>query len=193
VSDDYALQYTTPPAEPLVRLGEETDATQDAPGMSVGPLEGAFLRFLVAMKRPRLVLEIGVFTGWSTIEMARALPPGAKLVACDVNPETTAIANRYAEEMGVVDRIDFRIGPALETLATLDGPFDLVFIDAWKSDYIDYYEAVLPKLAEDGVIVADNTLQENVRPFNEHVMKDDRVECVLVPIREGVTLLRRRP
>ncbi|HKB94075.1 MAG TPA: O-methyltransferase [Gaiellaceae bacterium] len=193
MSDDYALQYTTPPAEPLVRLGEETDATQDAPGMSVGPLEGAFLRFLVAMKRPRLVLEIGVFTGWSTIEMARALPPGAKLVACDVNPETTAIANRYAEEMGVVDRIDFRIGPALETLATLDGPFDLVFIDAWKSDYIDYYEAVLPKLAEDGVIVADNTLQENVRPFNEHVMKDDRVECVLVPIREGVTLLRRRP
>jgi len=193
VSDDYALQYTTPPAEPLVRLGEETDATQDAPGMSVGPLEGAFLRFLVAMKRPRLVLEIGVFTGWSTIEMARALPPGAKLVACDVNPETTAIANRYAEEMGVVDRIDFRIGPALETLATLDGPFDLVFIDAWKSDYIDYYEAVLPKLAEDGVIVADNTLQENVRPFNEHVMKDDRVECVLVPIREGVTLIRRRP
>ena len=193
MSDDYALQYTTPPAEPLVRLGEETDATQDAPGMSVGPLEGAFLRFLVAMKRPRLVLEIGVFTGWSTIEMARALPPGAKLVACDVNPETTAIANRYAEEMGVVDRIDFRIGPALETLATLDGPFDLVFIDAWKSDYIDYYEAVLPKLAEDGVIVADNTLQENVRPFNEHVMKDDRVECVLVPIREGVTLIRRRP
>ena len=193
MSDDYALQYTTPPAEPLVRLGEETDATQDAPEMSVGPLEGAFLRFLVAMKRPRLVLEIGVFTGWSTIEMARALPPGAKLVACDVNPETTAIANRYAEEMGVVDRIDFRIGPALETLATLDGPFDLVFIDAWKSDYIDYYEAVLPKLAEDGVIVADNTLQENVRPFNEHVMKDDRVECVLVPIREGVTLIRRRP
>ena len=193
MSDDYALQYTTPPAEPLVRLGEETDATQDAPGMSVGPLEGAFLRFVVAMKRPRLVLEIGVFTGWSTIEMARALPPGAKLVACDVNPETTAIANRYAEEMGVVDRIDFRIGPALETLATLDGPFDLVFIDAWKSDYIDYYEAVLPKLAEDGVIVADNTLQENVRPFNEHVMKDDRVECVLVPIREGVTLIRRRP
>lgn len=193
MSDDYALQYTTPPSDALRRLGEETDATQDAPGMSVGPLEGAFLRFLVAMKQPRLVLEIGVFTGWSTIEMARALPPGAILVACDVNPETTAIANRYAEEMGVVDRIDFRIGPALEMLATLDGPFDLVFIDAWKSDYVDYYEAVLPKLAEDGVIIADNTLQENVRPFNEHVMKDDRVECVLVPIREGVTLIRRRP
>ena len=193
MSDDYALQYTTPPPDALRRLGEETAATQDEPDMSVGALEGAFLRFLVALKQPRRVLEIGVFTGWSTIEMARALPPGAKLVACDVNPETTAIANRYAEEMGVVDRIDFRIGPALETLATLDGPFDLVFIDAWKSDYIDYYEAVLPKLAEDGVIVADNTLQENVRSFNEHVMKDDRVECVLVPIREGVTLLRRRP
>ena len=113
--------------------------------MSVGALEGAFLRFLVALQRPRRVLEIGVFTGWSTIEMARALPPDGTIVACDVNPGPTAIARRYAEEMGVVDRIDFRIGPALETLATLDGPFDLVFIDAWKSDYIDYYEAVLPK------------------------------------------------
>jgi predicted O-methyltransferase YrrM len=193
VSDDYALQYTTPPPEPLVRLGEETGATQDAPQMSVGALEGAFLRFLVALKRPRRVLEIGVFTGWSTIEMARALPAGGTLVACDVNADTTAIAERYAQEMGVADRIDFRVGPALETLASLEGPFDLVFIDAWKQDYVDYYEAVLPKLAPDGIILADNTLFESLQAFNEHVMADDRVECVLVPIREGVTLIRRRP
>jgi predicted O-methyltransferase YrrM len=193
VSDEYALQYTTPPPDALRRLGEETEATQEGAQMSVGALEGAFLRFLVALKRPQRVLEVGVFTGWSTIELARGLPAGATIVACDVNPETTAIAKRYAEEMGVADRIDFRIGPALETIASLDGPFDLVFIDAWKSDYVAYYEAVLPKLADDGVILADNTLSASARQFNDHVLRDDRVECVLVPIRDGVTLIRRRP
>ena len=161
--------------------------------MSVGALEGAFLRFLVAMKQPQRVLEIGVFTGWSSIEMARALPPGGTIVACDVNEETTAIARRYAEESGVADRIDYRVGDAFETIASLDGPFDLVFIDAWKPDYVAYYEAVLPKLAEGGIIMADNTLSESVHPFNEHVMADKRVESVLVPIRDGVTLIRRRP
>lgn len=165
--------------------------------MSVGALEGAFLRFLVAMKRPMRVLEIGVFTGWSSIEMARALPPGGTIVACDVNEETTAIARRYAEEMGVSDRIDYRVANAFETIKTLEGPFDLVFIDAWKPDYVEYYEAVLPKLADDGIILADNTLSalagnEGIASFNAHVMADDRVECVLVPIRDGVTLIRRR-
>ena len=191
-TEEYALRYTTPAPEPLQRLGEETEATQSAPQMSVGPLEGAFLRFLVAMKQPRLVLEIGVFTGWSTIEMARALPPGGRIIACDVNEETTAIARRYAAEMGVADLVDFRVGNAFETVESLEEIFDLVFIDAWKPDYVDYYEAVLPKLAPDGVILADNTLSESVQPFNEHVMEDDRVECVLVPIRDGVTLIRRR-
>ncbi|HKT44451.1 MAG TPA: O-methyltransferase [Gaiellaceae bacterium] len=193
MSEEYALEFTTPPPDPLVRLGEETEATQSAPQMSVGALEGAFLRFLVALKRPQRVLEIGVFTGWSGIEMARALPPGGSIVACDVNAETTAIAKRYAEEMGVADRIDYRVGDAFETIELLDGPFDLVFIDAWKPDYIAYYEAVLPKLADDGVILADNTLSESVHPFNEHVIADERVECVLIPIRDGVTLIRRRP
>lgn len=192
VSEEYALEFTTPPPEPLVRLGEETEATQSAPQMSVGALEGAFLRFLVALKRPQRVLEIGVFTGWSGIEMARALPPGGTIVACDVNAETTAIAKRYAEEMGVADRIDYRVGDAFETIESLDGPFDLVFIDAWKPDYVAYYEAVLPKLADDGVILADNTLSESVHPFNGHVIADERVECVLIPIRDGVTLIRRR-
>ena len=191
-TEEYALRYTTPAPEPLQRLGEETEATQSAPQMSVGPLEGAFLRFLVAMKQPRLVLEIGVFTGWSTIEMARALPPGGRIIACDVNEETTAIARRYAAEMGVADLVDFRVGNAFETVESLEEIFDLVFIDAWKPDYVDYYEAVLPKLAPDGVILADNTLSESVQPFNERVMEDDRVECVLVPIRDGVTLIRRR-
>jgi caffeoyl-CoA O-methyltransferase len=191
VSEEYAERYTSPPPEPLRRLGEETEATQDAPQMSVGPLEGAFLRFLVWMKQPKHVLEIGVFTGWSGIEMARGLPEGGRITALDVNPETTAIAKRYAEELGVADRIDYRVGDAKEMLASLDGPFDLVFIDAWKPDYIAYYEAVLPKLAEGGIILADNTLSDSVQPFNEHVANDDRVEQVLVPIRDGVTLIRK--
>jgi caffeoyl-CoA O-methyltransferase len=192
-AEAYALAHTTPAVDALRRLGEETESSTDTPQMSVGALGGAFLRFLVAMKQPQRVLEIGVFTGWSSIEMARALPPGGSIVACDVNPETTAIAKRYAEELGVADRIDYRVGNAFETIASLDGPFDLVFIDAWKPDYVDYYEAVLPKLAEDGIIMADNTLSKSVHPFNEHVMADERVECVLVPIRDGVTLIRRRP
>jgi caffeoyl-CoA O-methyltransferase len=129
--------------------------------------------------------------------MASALPVGGTIVACDVNEDTTAVARRYAEEAGVADRIDYRVGPAQATIESLAGPFDLVFIDAWKDDYIDYYEAVLPKLAEDGLIVADNTLSglrgnEAIERFNEHVLADPRVECVLVPIRDGVTLIRRR-
>jgi caffeoyl-CoA O-methyltransferase len=196
-ADDYAAAHSTPAPDVLERLGEETKATQDVPQMSVGALEGGFLRFLVAMKQPRVVLELGVFTGWSSIEMARALPPGGRIIACDVNEETTAIARRYAAEIGVADRIDYRVGNAFDTIESLEEIFDLVFIDAWKPDYVDYYEAVLPKLAPDGIILADNTLSalggnEGIKTFNEHVVADDRVECVLVPIRDGVTLIRRR-
>src|SRR3954465_10281847 len=110
------------------------------------------------MTRAKRVLELGTFTGWSTMGMARALPQDGSLVTCDVNEETTAVARRYAEEAGVAERIDFRVGPGLETLATLDGPFDLGFIDADKEGYVNYYEAILPKLAPDGLIAADNTL-----------------------------------
>ncbi len=193
----YAEAQTTPPPDPLRRLGEETEATTEVPQMSVGPNEGAFLRFLVSLMKPMRVLEIGVFTGWSGIEMARGLPEGGTIVACDVNEETTAMARRHAEEMGVADRIDYRVGDARETIAEIEGPFDLVFIDAWKPDYVDYYELVLPKLAPDGLILADNTLgaldgNEGIARFNEHVLADERVESVLVPIRDGLTLIRRR-
>jgi caffeoyl-CoA O-methyltransferase len=193
----YAEANTTPPPDALRRLGEETEANTEAPQMSVGANEGAFLRFLVSLIKPKLVLEIGVFTGWSGIEMARGLPDGGRIVALDVNEETTAIARRYAEEMGVADRIDYRVGDAKKTIAELDGPFDLVFIDAWKPDYVEYYEAVLPKLAEGGLILADNTLgalagNEGIERFNEHVLADERVESVLLPIRDGVTFIRRR-
>jgi len=200
----YAEEHSTPPAELFARLAEETRATQNAPQMMVGQLEGAFLSFVVGLKQPRLVLEVGTFTGWSSIAMASSLPTGGRIVTCDVNEETSAIARRYAEEAGVADRIEYRVGPAIETIATLDGPFDLVFIDADKPGYIDYYEAVLPKLAEHGVILADNTLANGdvlaptgemsvaIAAFNDHVRADTRVECVLLTVRDGVTLIRRR-
>ena len=197
--EEYAERFTTVHSDVFDRLRAETGALPNA-GMSVGPIEGAFLSFMVFLKQPRLVLEIGTFTGWSGIAMASALPSGGRLVSCDVNEETTAIARRYAEEAGVADRIEYRLGPASETLDELDGPFDLVFIDADKRGYVDYYEAVVPKLARDGVILADNTLfgladgeiADHIERFNEHVRADERVEAVLLTIREGVTLIRRR-
>jgi caffeoyl-CoA O-methyltransferase len=202
----YAEEHSTPPPELFERLAAETHGTYADPQMMVGPLEGAFLAFVVHLKQPRRVLEIGTFTGWSSIAMAAALPPGGTIVSCDVDEETTAVARRYAEEAGVADRIDYRLGPALELLAELDGPFDVVFIDAWKRDYVAYYEAVLPLLADDGVILADDTLADGrvlepadgpnaavVAHFNDHVRADPRVECVLLTIRDGVTLIRKRP
>jgi caffeoyl-CoA O-methyltransferase len=198
--EHYAERFTTPSAELFDRLAEETRATQTAPQMMVGPVEGAFLSFMVYATGARRVLEIGTFTGWSSIAMASALPPDGRLTSCDVDAETTAVARRYAEEAGVADRIEYKLGPALDSLAELDGPFDLVFIDADKPGYIDYYEAVLPKLAEGGLIMADNTLfglgegetATAIERFNEHVRDDERVEQVLLTIREGVTLIRPR-
>jgi predicted O-methyltransferase YrrM len=193
----YAEEHSTPPAELFERLAAETRETQAVPQMMVGALEGSFLAFVVRLQRPRRVLEIGTFTGWSSIAMAQALPPGGSIVTCDVNAETTAIARRYAEEAGVADRIDYRLGPALETLASLEGPFDLAFLDARKDQYAAYYEAVLPLLADDGVLLADNTLYgmsegHPLETFNRHLRDDPRVECLLLPVREGLTLVRRR-
>jgi caffeoyl-CoA O-methyltransferase len=200
----YAESRSTPPDELFERLDAETRKTQTTPGMMIGAVGGAFLSFVVDMKQPRLVLEIGTFTGWSSIAMASALPPGGKLITCDVNEETTAIARRYAEEAGVADRIQYLLGPATKTVATLGGPFDLVFIDADKGGYVDYYEAVLPKLADDGVILVDNTLSDGhalapngpistaIARFNDHVRADDRVECALLTIRDGITIIRKR-
>jgi caffeoyl-CoA O-methyltransferase len=204
--EQYALEHSTP-VEPLFeRLADETREKSDAPQMMVGALEGRFLEFLVRIKGAKNVLELGTFTGWSSISMARGLPEGGRITTCDVEEETTAIARRYAEEAGVVDRIDYRLGPGLETLETLDGPFDLVFIDADKPNYVNYYEAVLPKLAGDGLIVADNVLWSGrvieedpqaedtpeIKAFNDHVMSDDRVECVMLTVRDGMTLIRRK-
>lgn len=203
--EEYALAHTEPPTDVLERLAAETREEMDAPQMMVGPLEGRFLELLVRLSGARNVLELGTFTGYSSISMAAGLPEGGRIVTCDVDEKAVAIARRHATEAGVVDRIDYRLGPALGTIATLDGPFDLVFIDADKENYVAYYEAVLPKLADSGVIVADNVLwsgrvlsedpDESTRAivaFNEHVHADERVVAVMLTVRDGMTLIRRR-
>lgn len=201
----YALERSTRDPELFRRLEEETRATTSAPQMMVGPLEGQFLGWLVWLSRARNVLEIGTFTGYSSIAMALNLPEGGRIVSVDVNEQTTTVARRYAEEAGVVDKLDYRVGPALEELERLDGPWDLVFVDADKECYVDYYEDVLPKLSDRGFIVADNVLwservleeagdesTEAIKRFNEHVAADDRVECLMLTVRDGMTLIRRR-
>ena len=201
----YAHEHTTPDPEFFRRLEEETRAISDWPQMMVGPLEGQLLGWLVWLSGAQRVLEIGTFTGYSSISMALNLAAGGRITSLDVNEETTAVARRYAEEAGVADRIDYRVGPALEALGSLDGPFDLVFIDADKESYVNYYEAVLPKLADRGFIVADNVLwsgrvveeggdesTQAIRAFNQHVASDERVETLMLTVRDGMTLIRRR-
>jgi caffeoyl-CoA O-methyltransferase len=203
--EEYAEAHTAPEGDLFERLAAETHEKTTAPQMMVGRIEGRFLGVLVRSLRARRVLELGTFTGYSSISMALALPSGGRVITCDVNEETTAIARRYAEEAGVADRIDYRLGPGLETIAQLDGPFDLVFIDADKPNYVNYYEATLPLLADEGLIVADNTLwsgrvidetddedtTQAIRAFNDHVAEDARVENVLLTVRDGMNLVWR--
>jgi caffeoyl-CoA O-methyltransferase len=201
----YAEAHTTPPPPHLVTLAEETERTLERPQMMVGPVEGRFLEMLVFAGGAGLVLEIGTFSGYSSLSMAAALPPGGRIVSCDVDPRAAEVARRAIAASPHAGRIEVRLGPALDTIATLDGPFDLVFIDADKTNYVNYYEAALPKLAERGLIVADNTLWSGrvvddtdtgddtvaIRAFNDHVAADPRVVCVQLTVRDGVTLIRR--
>jgi caffeoyl-CoA O-methyltransferase len=201
--EQYAEQHSTPEDELFQRLAAETREVSELPQMMVGLLEGRFLAVLVRLLRARRVLELGTFTGYSSISMAQALPPEGRLITCDVNEETTAIARRYAEEAGVVDRIDYRLGPALETIAGLDGEFDLIFIDADKENYVNYYEATVPLLARTGVMVVDNTLWSGrvadaaeddgsvraIRALNDRVRDDQRVDNVLLTVRDGMNLV----
>jgi caffeoyl-CoA O-methyltransferase len=204
--ESYAEAHSASEPPHLARLAEETRAVTSAPQMMVGPLEGALLRTLVAMSGARRVLEIGTFTGYSAMSMATALAPDGRIVTCEIDPRHAELARRHIEANGLADRIDVRLGRAIDTVRTLEGPFDLVFIDADKESYADYYEAVLPLLSERGVICVDNVLWSGrildeadadvrtraIAAFNEMVASDDRVEAVMLTIRDGLTLIRRR-
>ncbi len=199
----YAEEHTTPMPELFERLAAETRSSTTAPQMMDGPLEGRFLGWLVRLSGAKQILEIGTFTGYSSIAMALSLPDDGRITSLDVSHETTEVARRYAIEAGVVDLIEFQVGPALDALDRLDGPFDLVFIDADKENYLAYYEAALPLLAPNGVIAVDNVLWSGrvldpraesdraIVAFNDHVQRDPRVTNVILTVRDGLMLIRR--
>jgi caffeoyl-CoA O-methyltransferase len=196
----YCAENTTPESKLLRELVAETYATTAVPEMQVGHIEGAFLRMLVRLVSAKRVLELGTFTGYSTLVMADGLPQDGKLVTCDIDTEATDIAKRYWRRSPHGEKIDLKLGAALETLKTIEGPFDLVFIDADKENYINYWELCLPKTRSGGLLVVDNVLwsgsvldpkdetDKAIAEFNRHVSRDKRVEVVMLPVRDGLTL-----
>jgi caffeoyl-CoA O-methyltransferase len=204
--DRYAEEHTTAFDAPLAALAREAADTLGSPSMLSGPVVGRLLELLVHATRARLVLEIGTFAGLSALAMAAGLAPGARIITCEIDRRRAEFARARFEAAGLADRIELRLGPALETVGSLDGPFDLVFIDADKSEHPAYYEAVLPKLSAHGLIVVDNTLRsgtvlassrgagagaQSMTHFNDHVARDPRAVCVLLTVRDGLTLIRR--
>jgi caffeoyl-CoA O-methyltransferase len=201
----YAEEHTTPPTDLLAALAEETRSTLPSPAMLTGTIQGRLLELLVFGLGARRVLEIGTYSGYGTLSMAAGLPADGRIDTCEIDEAHAAVARRYVARSPYADRITVHVGPALETLARLDGSFDFVFIDADKGNYRNYYEAVLPRLADRGLIAVDNTLWSGrvvgdgddsetirvVRAFNEHVRRDERVTAVVLTVRDGVTLIRR--
>jgi caffeoyl-CoA O-methyltransferase len=201
----YAEAHTTPPSDLQRRLAEETRETLRSPEMLTGIVEGRLLEFLVFALRPQRVLELGTYSGYSSLAMAQTLPPGGHIDSCELDEMHAEVARRYHEEAGVADRITVHIGPALETIERLEGEFDLVFVDADKPGYPAYYEALVPRLSAGGIMVLDNTLwsgrvaeppetpeTEMFVELNARIASDPRVVAVLLTVRDGVTLVRRR-
>ncbi len=206
---DYVVATTLRDDDILARLREET-AKLEWGRMQIAPEQGQFMAMLTRLVGARKAIEVGVFTGYSGLSVARALPDDGKLIACDVSEEWTAIARRYWKEAGVDGKIDLHLAPATETLDTLiaeggAGTYDIAFIDADKSNYDAYYERCLTLLRPGGLIMIDNVLWGGsviddsdqsedtvaIRALNAKVGKDDRVSCVILPVGDGLTLARK--
>lgn len=201
----YVVEHTTAPGDVERRLIDRTQSMAQS-NMQIAPEQGEFMGALVELSGARSIVEVGTFTGYSALAMARALPDGGRIVCCDVSEEWTAIGREHWEAAGVGDRIDLRIGPAIETLRAMptEPAIDLAFIDADKGGYVDYYEEILLRLAPGGVILVDNTLWSGavvdesdtsddtvaIRRFNDHVAGDPRTRQVLLPVGDGLTLIR---
>lgn len=199
----YAEAHTTPHPEFMRALAEETRQVLPSPQMLSGHLEGRLLEMLVFAARAERVLELGTYSGYSALAMARGLPDTGRIVTCEFSDEHADFAQRHVDASPYADRIEIRRGPALETLETLEGPFDLIFVDADKPNYPAYYERALELLAPHGLIVLDNTLWSGkvvdpdddrarlMHDLNERIVADERVVCVQLPVRDGVTVVRR--
>ena len=194
----YVKRFTSPHDALLAELSEETAGELGSTQMLTGPVAGRFLELLVWAAAPRRVLEVGTFSGHSALAMAAALPDDGRIDACEIDPDRAAFAQRYFDRSPHGAKITLHVGPAIETIARLEGDFDLVFIDADKEGYVSYYDAVLPRLAARGLIVADNTLAGGrvvdetppIAAFNEHVAADPRTVQVILSVRDGMTLIR---
>ena len=201
--EHYAREHTSPPSPRLAEVAAFTAAATDAPEMMTGAVEGALLAMLVAMVRPRRILEIGTFTGYSALSMAEAMPAGCRIVSLESDPRHAEFARRHIAASPYADRVDVCVGPALDTLAALTGPFDLVFIDADKPSYIRFLDATLPLLSEHGVIAVDNVLHfaitadagdaAAIEAFNAHVADRADLIQVVLTVRAGLMLIRRAP
>ena len=204
--DAYAEAHTTAPGSLLAELAEETRSTMSAPQMLTGVVEGRFLQQLVFALQAKRVLELGTFTGYSSLSMAAGLPEGGHVDTCEVSEEHAEVARRYHAQSPYGDRITIHMGPALETIERLGGEWDFVFIDADKENYGNYYEALVPRLKPTGLMAIDNTLWSGrviddgddspptraIRELNDRIAADERVIAVQLTVRDGVTLVRRR-
>lgn len=191
----------------LKKITRETQAKVMMPRMISGHLQGKMLELFTKMQNPKTILEIGTYTGYSGICMARGLGKGGKLITLDINDELETMVRGFFEESGLAHQIDYRLGNALEIIPTLSGPFDMVFIDADKSNYAKYYELVIDKMNPGGIILADNVLwsgkilvekgkkidkdTQAILDFNSMIQNDPRVENALLPIRDGVMMARK--
>lgn len=203
----YAESHSMAESDVCRRLREETYRTMDLPQMVVGPLEGAFLKMMVRVVQATRILEIGTFTGYSALCFAEVLPPDGTVITCDIDPESTALATKYFSESPYGQKIDIKLGPALETLQSVSRLFDLIFIDADKVNYINYYQRAMNLIAERGVILIDNVLWNGdvvhappvdestaaIQELNRIVRADSRVSAVLVTIRDGVLVITKNP
>jgi caffeoyl-CoA O-methyltransferase len=205
---DYLVEHGTPPDSVQRALIDETAALGGISAMQIAPEQGAFLTVFTRLVGARNAIEIGTFTGYSALCIARGLPADGRLVCCDVSEEWTAIGRRAWETAGVAGRIDLRIAPALETLEALpaDAEFDLAFIDADKPNYANYFDALLPRMRPNGAILVDNVLWDGnvvkdgatddntlaIKAFNDKVARDDRVDTVMLPLADGLTICRKR-
>jgi caffeoyl-CoA O-methyltransferase len=203
--EQFARDHTEPETDLYVRLREETYRVMQRPQMQIDVIEGRFLQMLVRLTGAKSILELGMFTGYSALMMAEALPDSGQLITCEIDAKAEAIARRYFAESPHRDKITIRMGPALETIKTLTGPLDLVFIDADKPNYANYYEACLPLVKPGGLIVADNVLWSGkvlnpqeaddhaIVAFDHLVQSDPRVENVCLTVRDGMMLAWKRP
>ncbi len=207
--DDYIAAHSSPPDAVLLELADETAKRfPENERMQIGPEQGTFMTVLTRLMHARDAIEIGTFTGYSSICLARGLPDGGKLLCCDVSEEWTSVAGRYWERAGVAERIELRLGPALDTVRALPAhtTFDLAFIDADKTGYVGYWDEVVPRIRPGGAILVDNTLSHGrvideadnhpnvvaIRAFNKHAVADERVVVVVLPLGDGLTLAWRK-